>query len=55
LPFEYSIVDCLGKIISYGTIAGNKTIDVSKLKNGLYFLRLQDKEKKIFQSKFLKQ
>lgn len=55
LPFEYSIVDCLGKEISKGTCVDDKSIDVSKLNSGMYFIRLQDKQNKIFQSKFLKQ
>lgn len=55
LPLEYSIVDCLGKEISQGFRVDNKSIDVSKLNSGLYFIRLQDKQNNIFQSKFLKQ
>lgn len=54
LPLKYSIVDCTGKVIFSGNLPENKSIDVSKLKNGLYFLRLLDKQQKTFQSKFLK-
>lgn len=55
LPLNYSIMDCLGKVIITGTIETNKNIDVSKLKTGLYFIVIQDKEKNLFQDKFVKQ
>jgi hypothetical protein len=55
LPLNYSIMDCLGKVIITGTAETNKSIDVSKLKTGLYFIMIQDKEKNLFQDKFVKQ
>lgn len=55
LPLEYSIADCLGKIILSGTTEANKDIDVSKLETGMYFLMVQDKEKNLYQDKFVKQ
>ncbi len=54
-PYQYSIIDCLGKTIIKGTSTDNKSIDVSKIKNGLYFLMVEDNQKNLFQSKFLKQ
>jgi hypothetical protein len=54
-PLEYSIMDCLGKIVSHGIFTDDKSLNVSELNNGLYLLLLQDDEKKIFQSKFIKQ
>lgn len=51
---DYSILDCLGKVVFSGSISDNN-IDVSMLEKGLYFLRIEDKEKNIFQSKFVKQ
>jgi hypothetical protein len=54
LFLQYSIVDGLGKIIITGFMVDNKSIDVSKLENGLYILRLHDKEGNYFQDKFLK-
>jgi hypothetical protein len=54
-PLEYSVVDCLGRKAANGIAADEKGIDVSELKNGLYLLKLRDKEGKLFQSKFLKQ
>ncbi|MCW3085993.1 MAG: hypothetical protein JWP12_3359 [Bacteroidetes bacterium] len=55
LPFDYSITDCLGRLVNKGTATGYKTIDISALENGLYFLMILDKQKKTFQGKFLKQ
>ncbi|MGZ4033651.1 MAG: T9SS type A sorting domain-containing protein [Bacteroidia bacterium] len=53
-PVQYSIIDCLGKTVYKGT-SDDKYIDVSMLKSGLYFLRLQDKQNNVYQNKFLKQ
>lgn len=49
---SYSIVDLKGKEISNGIISDN-TIDVHTLKNGIYILRLSDKEETLVQ-KFIK-
>jgi hypothetical protein len=54
-PCNYSILDYLGKIILEGVAIENSNIDVSGIQNGLYFLFVQDKQKKLFQSKLLKQ
>jgi hypothetical protein len=55
LPIQYSIVDCLGRIIVRGTVIGDKSINVSELESGSYFLLSTDKEGNTFQNKFLKQ
>lgn len=55
LPLDYSIMDCLGKVVITGTIETNKSIDISKIKAGLYFITVQDRQKNFFQDKFVKQ
>ena len=54
-PFEYSIMNCSGKVVCRGISNEDKGLDISKLNNGLYFLKLEDKQKQIFRSKFIKQ
>lgn len=51
---NYSILDCLGRVVFSGSISDNN-IDVSMLSKGLYFLKIEDKENNILQSKFVKQ
>ncbi|MFY0603957.1 MAG: T9SS type A sorting domain-containing protein [Flavobacteriaceae bacterium] len=50
---NYRIVDLTGKTIMSGSMLNN-TIDVSKLKTGVYLLELSDEEEKFVQ-KFIKQ
>ena len=52
---EYSIIDCLGRVINSGTLNDNQIIDVYKLESGFYILRLYDNKGNLFQSKFFKQ
>lgn len=54
-PLSYSIVDCIGKVVFSGTTTENKSIDVSKIKNGLYFILLKDRQNNLYQSKFVKE
>ncbi|SHH37943.1 T9SS type A sorting domain-containing protein [Winogradskyella jejuensis] len=41
---DYNIIDILGKTIDNGIIAVNESIDISKLKTGTYFLKLNSPE-----------
>jgi hypothetical protein len=47
--------NCLGRILIRGIVPEDKIIDVTQLKSGIYLIMVQDKEKKIFQYKFLKE
>ncbi|MCW3104575.1 MAG: hypothetical protein JWO09_3015 [Bacteroidetes bacterium] len=53
--FDCSIVNCLGKAVMNGAATNGKTIDVSELKPGVYFILLRDKAGRVAQSKFIKQ
>lgn len=55
LPIAYSIFDYSGRIVCNDIYTDDKVFDVSKLKSGLYLIRLQDKQQKTFQSRFVKQ
>ncbi|AUC82095.1 T9SS type A sorting domain-containing protein [Lacinutrix sp. Bg11-31] len=41
---SYSIINILGKTISAGSINNNDTINISKLSNGVYFIKLKTNE-----------
>lgn len=50
---EFQILDSYGKIIKSEQIFGNKTINLNGLKNGIYFLRVNDGSN-IFNQKIIK-
>lgn len=54
-PFEYSIFDVFGKLVVEGNGITDNRIDVLKLNNGLFFLRIKDKNDHYIQRKFVKQ
>ena len=50
----YSLQDPAGRLISKGEISGQKTIDVSALRAGIYFISVTVKGETVLKSKFIK-
>lgn len=51
----YTITNNLGELILQGNYSDKETINVSIISDGIYFLKIQDKQGQTYQAKFVKQ